>query len=51
LIDCAIITLCTFVLCVLMLVVGRKMGALLGERAQVVGGIILICIGIKALLF
>ena len=47
----AIIALCTFVLCLLMLVVGRKVGALLGERAQIVGGAILVLIGLKALLF
>ena len=46
-----IIGVCTFTLCILMLAVGRKMGALLGERAQVVGGVVLIAIGLKALLF
>ena len=48
--HCGIITLCTFALCVLMLAIGRKVGALLGERSQIVGGAILVLIGLKALL-
>lgn len=47
--DASIIAFCTFALCVLVLVVGRRFGANLGARAQIVGGIILIAIGIKAL--
>ncbi len=47
----SIIALSTFVLCLIMLAVGRKVGALLGERAQIVGGAVLIIIGLKSLLF
>lgn len=46
-----IIALCTFVLCCIMLVVGRKLGVLLGQKAQIIGGIVLVLIGLKALLF
>ncbi len=46
-----IIAACTFILCFAMLFVGRRFGAALGTKAQVIGGIILIAIGIKALLF
>lgn len=48
--DAGIIALCTFVLCLAMPPIGRRFGTVLGARAQVVGGIILIAIGIKALL-
>lgn len=48
--SACIIAACTFVLCCLMLLLGRKLGALLGERSQIVGGAILVLIGIKALL-
>lgn len=47
--DAGIIALCTFLLCLVMPSVGRRFGAVLGARAQVVGGIILIAIGVKAL--
>ncbi len=44
------IILCTtFILCLVALYLGKKFGELLGERAQIVGGLILIIIGIKAL--
>lgn len=45
-----IIALCTFVLCLITLKIGQRFGERLGSRAQVVGGIVLILIGIKALL-
>lgn len=51
LLNAAIITLCTFLLCCLMLFVGGKLGKLLGQKAQTVGGAILLLIGLKALLF
>jgi putative Mn2+ efflux pump MntP len=49
--SACIIAACTFALCCLMLLLGRKLGALLGERSQIVGGVILVLIGIKAVLF
>ena len=46
-----IIAVTTFVLCVFALVLGKKAGERLGERAEIVGGIVLILIGLKNLLF
>lgn len=43
------IALTTTLLCILALYIGKKFGEILGERAQYLGGIILILIGIKAL--
>lgn len=40
----------TLVCCLLVLTVGRKLGERFGSRAQLVGGAVLICIGLKALL-
>ena len=45
-----IIALTTFVCTCLALVVGRTFGNKLGEKATVVGGVVLILIGIKALI-
>lgn len=45
-----IIALTTFVCTCLALVVGRTFGGKLGEKATVVGGVVLILIGIKALI-
>ena len=50
-IDASIIGLCTFILCSAMVAVGRRFGTVLGARAQVVGGIVLVCIGLKAMFF
>ena len=44
----AIICCTTAVCCVIALAIGRRLGRLLGDRAEVVGGIVLICIGLKA---
>lgn len=44
-----VIALTTFACCVIALLVGKRFGNLLGDRAQVVGGVVLVCIGIKAL--
>ena len=49
--DACIIALCTFLLCCVMLVIGRKAGLLLGQKSQIIGGIILVFIGLKALFF
>ena len=46
-----LIGIVTFLICLLGLVIGRHFGQLLGDRAQVVGGIILILIGIRACFF
>ena len=41
----------TFVCCLAVLVLGEKLGERFGAHAQVAGGVVLICIGLKALLF
>ncbi len=45
-----IIALTTFVCCLIALFIGRRFGKFLGERAQIVGGVVLILIGLKALI-
>ena len=49
--DAGIIALCTFALCLLMVFVGKRVGPILGQRAQVVGGVVLIAIGVRAMFF
>lgn len=44
----SIIALTTFALCLVALAMGRKLGEMLGDRAQVAGGIVLVLIGLKA---
>lgn len=44
----AIITLTTAACCVVALLVGRKLGEVLGDRAEVAGGVVLVIIGLKA---
>lgn len=44
-----VIGLTTFLCCVAALALGRKLGEVLGDRAQVAGGIVLVLIGLKAL--
>lgn len=44
----SIIACTTFLCCCIALFIGRKLGRLLGDRAQVVGGLVLVGIGIKA---
>lgn len=44
----AIITLTTAACCVVALLIGRKLGEVLGDRAEVAGGIVLVIIGLKA---
>ena len=48
LLDASIIAACTFLLCVLMVAAGRRLGERFGNRAQVVGGLVLILIGLRA---
>lgn len=45
-----IICCTTAVCCVVALAIGRRLGPLLGDRAEIVGGIVLICIGLRAFL-
>lgn len=44
-----VIGVTTFVCCVIALLIGRRFGAMLGDKAQVVGGVVLLAIGVKAL--
>lgn len=45
------IALTTALTCGIALVVGKRFGNALGERATIIGGIVLILIGLKSLLF
>ena len=45
-----VIALTTFACCVVALLIGRKAGELLGDKAEIVGGVVLIGIGVKAFL-
>lgn len=47
----ALIALTTALACGIALIIGRRFGNALGERATIIGGIVLIAIGIKSLLF
>lgn len=47
----ALIGLCTFVCCLVILFVGRRVGTHFGAKAQIVGGIVLILIGFKNMWF
>lgn len=47
----SVICICTFVLCCAMLFAGRKVGGCLGKYSQIIGGIVLVGIGLKELLF
>lgn len=50
-VSASFIICCTTALCcIVALAIGRRLGPLLGDRAEVVGGIVLICIGLKAFL-
>lgn len=46
-----VIGLTTAALCLVALAVGGRLGKVLGDRAQVAGGIVLVCIGLRAFLF
>ena len=45
-----VIGLITFVVCLVALFIGKKLGSILGDRVEMVGGFVLIAIGLKALL-
>lgn len=45
-----VIALTTFLCCAVALALGRKLGEVLGDRAQVAGGVVLVLIGLKAFL-
>lgn len=45
-----VIGLITFVVCLVALFIGKKLGSILGDRAEMVGGFVLIAIGLKAFL-
>lgn len=47
----SIIAVTTGICCVVALVIGKRLGHLLGDKAQIIGGIVLIAIGIKACFF
>ena len=46
----SVIGLTTAVCCIIAIFLGKKLGRLLGDRAEVVGGLVLIGIGVKAFL-
>ncbi|MDO4436899.1 MAG: manganese efflux pump MntP family protein [Coriobacteriaceae bacterium] len=48
--SCGMIGLTTLACCLLVLVLGRKLGEHFGPRAEIAGGAVLILIGVKALL-
>ena len=43
-----VITLTTFLCCLAGIPLGRRFGELLGDRAQIVGGVVLVAIGVRA---
>lgn len=44
----ALFGIITAILCTIALFIGKKLGSLLGDRAEMVGGVVLILIGLKA---
>lgn len=44
----ALFGIITAILCIIALFIGKKLGSLLGDRAEMVGGVVLILIGLKA---
>lgn len=45
-----VIGLTTAACCVVALAIGRRLGCLLGDRAEVAGGVVLVIIGLRAFL-
>ena len=48
LVASALFGIITAILCTIALFIGKKLGSLLGDRAEMVGGVVLILIGLKA---
>lgn len=48
LVASALFGIITAILCTIALCIGKKLGSLLGDRAEMVGGVVLILIGLKA---
>ena len=48
LVASALFGIITVILCTIALFIGKKLGSLLGDRAEMVGGVVLILIGLKA---
>ena len=48
LVASALFGITTAILCTIALFIGKKLGSLLGDRAEMVGGVVLILIGLKA---
>ena len=48
LVASALFGIITAILCTIALFIGKKLGSLMGDRAEMVGGIVLILIGLKA---
>ncbi|MBQ7224285.1 MAG: manganese efflux pump [Clostridia bacterium] len=44
---CAIFSLVTFALTLIAVFIGKKVGCMLSDKAELIGGIILVCIGLK----
>lgn len=49
LVASALFGIITAILCTIALFIGKKLGSLLGDRAEMVGGVVLILIGLKAI--
>ena len=49
--SAAIIALTTCACCFVALALGKRFGNVLGDRAQIVGGVVLVLIGLKAMFF
>lgn len=47
LISCGLIAIVTFICCIIAVFIGKKFGIKLGNKAEIIGGIILICIGLE----
>ena len=45
----SIIGVTTLLCCIVALAIGKRFGHLLGDRAQIVGGVVLVLIGVKAM--
>lgn len=50
-ISSLVIALSTFGVCVVGLALGKRVGSAMGDKAEILGGIVLICIGLKACFF